>query len=90
MEIKFIKNREGDLIPFDMSRIERAIEKAAEAAKYSDVEFLPNMVQKIMEETDQIHVKFEGAKTFHIEEIQERSEEKRKEKKQKKCLKIIN
>lgn len=71
MEIKFIKNREGDLIPFDMSRIERAIEKAAEAVKYNDRDFLPNMIQKILDETDQIHVKFEGAKTFHIEEVQD-------------------
>lgn len=71
MEIKFIKNREGDLIPFDISRIERAIEKAAEAVKFSEEGFLQNVISKLMEELDQVHVKFEGAKTFHVEEIQD-------------------
>jgi anaerobic ribonucleoside-triphosphate reductase len=31
MKIKYIKTREGDLVPFDRTRIERVIEKAAES-----------------------------------------------------------
>jgi anaerobic ribonucleoside-triphosphate reductase len=31
MKLKVIKTREGDLVNFDRSRIERVIEKAAEA-----------------------------------------------------------
>ena len=45
MEVKFIKNRDGDLVPFDMSRIERAIEKAAQATKYIDTSFIETITK---------------------------------------------
>lgn len=53
MQIKFIKNREWDILPFDETRIERAIEKAAEATWVTDFTFVDlvteNVVSKLRE-----------------------------------------
>lgn len=48
MRIKVIKNREWDFIPFDRTRIERAIEKAAEAINVSDFTFVDIVAEKVV------------------------------------------
>jgi len=48
MKIKVIKNRDGDMIPFDKTRIELAIEKASEQAGYSDLSFIDSLSDKII------------------------------------------
>jgi len=50
MLMKLIKTRSWDFIPFDKSRIERAIEKAAEAAWYTDFNFIDNIVDIIIDD----------------------------------------
>ena len=49
MKIKFIKNREWDLVPFDRTRIERAVEKAAEVAGRSNFSFVDELTDEIIE-----------------------------------------
>ncbi|NUJ98006.1 ribonucleoside-diphosphate reductase subunit alpha [Candidatus Gracilibacteria bacterium] len=71
MIIKFIKNRDGDLIPFDITRIERAIEKASQAAKQFDIDFIDDISQKVVHTMKEILINSEEGKTFHIEEIQD-------------------
>lgn len=43
MKLKFIKTREGDLVKFDKTRIERAIEKAAESAGVTQLDFIESV-----------------------------------------------
>lgn len=43
MKIKFIKTREGDLVKFDRTRIERAIEKAAESVGQKNLDFIESV-----------------------------------------------
>ncbi len=50
MEFQVIKNREGELIPFDITRIERAIEKAAESVGRSDMSFVDELLERVVDE----------------------------------------
>ena len=47
--IKVIVTREGDLVPFDVSRIERAMEKAAESAKHNDLTFIDDIADTVLD-----------------------------------------
>ncbi|MBW7954445.1 ribonucleoside-diphosphate reductase subunit alpha [Candidatus Gracilibacteria bacterium] len=71
MKIKYIKNREGDLIVFDRTRIERAIEKASQNAGKIDLSFIDNIVDHIVEELEEISFASDSQKIFQIEEIQD-------------------
>ncbi len=48
MWINYVRNRDGDLLPFDLTRIERAIEKAAEAVWYFDKSFVDHLASEIL------------------------------------------
>lgn len=74
MKIKVIKNREWDMIPFDKSRIDRAIEKWAEHAWYSDFSFIDAIWDKVVARLKDIIISFEGEKVLEIEEIQDNVE----------------
>lgn len=76
MIINFIKNREWDLVAFDRTRIERVIEKAAEAANYSDFSFIDTLVDEILESLKKILISSENEKILDIEEIQDIVENK--------------
>ena len=75
MEIRFVKNRDWDLVPFDRSRIERAIEKAAEAANFSNQAFIEDIASKITDEINKNKQKNE-LEFVEIEEIQDIVESK--------------
>lgn len=47
-QLKVILTRSGDLVPFDISRIERAIEKAAESAKHNDLSFVDDLANQAL------------------------------------------
>jgi ribonucleoside-diphosphate reductase alpha chain len=76
MKIKFIKNREWDLIPFDSTRIERAIERASEASWINDFSFIENITNEIVEALSSYILTFENEKILEIEEIQDVVENK--------------
>lgn len=76
MKIKFIKNRDGDLVPFDRTRIERAVEKAWEVANYSDFSFIDSIVDNIIESLKENLVNSDNEKVLTIEEIQDVVENK--------------
>ncbi|MDD5769469.1 MAG: ribonucleoside-diphosphate reductase subunit alpha [Candidatus Gracilibacteria bacterium] len=76
MKIKFIRNRGGDLIPFDRTRIERAIEKAGEVANYSDFKFIDSLADEIIEYLSNILLNSDNEKVLTIEEIQDVVENK--------------
>ena len=69
--IKVILTREGDLIPFDISRIERAIEKAAESCNHKDLTFVDKITEKVIANLSEKILESEWEKTATIEEIQD-------------------
>lgn len=73
--LKVIVTREGDLVPFDISRIERAIEKAAESANHNDLSFVDDIADMVTDKLINQVVETEWEKTLSIEDIQDVVEE---------------
>ena len=73
MPLESIKTRDGDLVYFDKSRIERAIEKAAEAIDHKDLSFVEEVSTKVVERLKQRANREE--RFIGIEEIQDVVEE---------------
>ena len=76
MKIKVVKTRDGDLVPFDVSRIERAVEKAAEATGKSNLSFIDTLSADVIEKLTEIAMTEEGQRALTIEEIQDTIENK--------------
>ncbi len=76
MKIKFIKNREWDLVAFDRTRIERAVEKAAEVAGRSDFSFVDELTDDIVETLKNTLIDSDNEKVLVIEDIQDIVENK--------------
>lgn len=70
MDLKVIKTREGDLVNFDRSRIERVIEKAAEAVWKIDLEFVDDVTDKVIEYLSEKKVNPSVSEFVTIEMIQ--------------------
>lgn len=70
-QVRVIITRDGDIVPFDISRIERAIEKAAESAKYNDMSFIEELSKDIVIKLQEIQLEGEGERTISIEDIQD-------------------
>lgn len=71
MKIKFIKTREGDLVKFDRTRIERAIEKAAESAGKSNLSFVDGIVDCAIAKLLEHMPHSDAANLIDIENIQD-------------------
>ncbi|MCP4524267.1 MAG: ribonucleoside-diphosphate reductase subunit alpha [Candidatus Gracilibacteria bacterium] len=71
MTLKVIKTRDGELVPFDISRIERVIEKAAEAQKISDTNFVEEVVSDMVERLEIMVSGKEEQTILSIEDIQD-------------------
>ena len=71
MNINIIKTRKGDLVPFDISRIERAIEKAGEAIKIDDLSFVDNIALKVVEKLTNYIICLESEEIINVELIQD-------------------
>ncbi len=74
MAIKFIKTRTGDLVPFDRSRIENVIEKAATSVGRIDLSFIEDITDKILERLEKKLIKKEKSDLLEVEEIQDEVE----------------
>lgn len=75
MSIKYIKNRDWDLVAFDKTRIERAIEKAWESSKILDFSFVEEVAWEVVWELEEMSLKLE-AWFLDIEKIQDIVENK--------------
>jgi len=71
MWVKVIKTRDGELVPFDVTRIERAIEKAAESIKHKDIAFVEGMAEKIVTHFENTNSESEDNSLMSVEEIQD-------------------
>jgi len=76
MKIKVVKTRDGDLVPFDISRIERAVEKAAESAGKNDFSFIDDLTADIQSQLSELAMVEDGQRALTIEEIQDVVENK--------------
>ena len=74
MAIKFIKTRVGDLVPFDRTRIENVIEKAATSVGRIDLSFIEDVTDKILERLEYKLIKKNEKELLGIEEIQDEVE----------------
>ncbi len=68
---KVILTRSGDLVPFDISRIERAIEKAAESANHNDMSFVDDLANQAVWRLGELMLESDGERTITIEDIQD-------------------
>jgi len=76
MKITYIQTRQWDLIAFDRTRIERAIEKASEASGALEHSFVDDLTSDIIQHMVDILLDQENEKIFGIEEIQDIIEQK--------------
>lgn len=76
MNIKVVRNREGDLVAFDRSRIERAIEKASQSAWQGDMTFIEGITNEIIDTLEEKTILPDNGKILAIEEIQDIVENK--------------
>lgn len=74
MEIKVIKTREWDLVNFDRSRIERAIEKAAESVWLFDFSFVDNITDEIISKLQDFLLNSDHTEFLTIEHVQDHVE----------------
>jgi len=70
MKLKVIKTRESDLVLFDRSRVERAIEKAAEASNVLDIAFVELVTDNVIQKLEDHLVSSEPDSIVTIEDIQ--------------------
>ena len=68
---KVILTRNGDLVPFDISRIERAIEKAAESANHNDLSFVDEIAVQAVNRLAELMMESDGERAITIEDIQD-------------------
>jgi transcriptional regulator NrdR family protein len=71
MELKVIKTRDGDLIPFDRTRIERVIEKATESVGVVNPSFVDTITDSVLERLVDFLVTSEGEEFITVEYIQD-------------------
>ncbi len=76
MKIKVIKTRDWDLVPFDKTRIERAIERACESLGMKDFSFIDDVANDIVDTLTSSLVASDNEKVLEIEEIQDVVENK--------------
>ncbi len=74
MELKVIKTREGDLVNFDRTRIERVVEKAAESVGENGLKFVDDITDGVIENLKEILLNSDRTEFITIEIIQDQIE----------------
>lgn len=75
MAIKFIKKRSWELVSYDISRIQRALEKAWESLKLTNFTYVEK-VSELVDRELQDHWKIHNQNFYNIEDIQDIVEQK--------------
>ncbi len=71
MKLKVIKTREGDLVNFDRTRIERVIEKAAESVWSIKLSFIEDVTDRVIDRLKEFMINSDGTEFVTIEMIQD-------------------
>lgn len=74
MDLKVIKTREGDLVNFDRTRIERVIEKAAESVWENDLSFVDYVTDNVIDNLNDYLENSDKTEFVTIEMIQDQIE----------------
>ncbi len=70
MKIKVIKTRDWEIIPFDKTRIESVLEKAAESVWRRNFDFIDELTEKIIEDLKALLINSKWEEFITIEQIQ--------------------
>lgn len=71
MLVKVIRTRDGELVPFDVTRIERAIEKWAESIWVKDLNFVDEIAENVVANLNEYISNNEDNSIVTIEQIQD-------------------
>ena len=55
MPIEKIRRRDGEIIPFDRKRSERAIELACDAIAVTDKAFIPDLTDEVIKDVERVY-----------------------------------
>ncbi|MGB2111300.1 MAG: ATP cone domain-containing protein, partial [Patescibacteria group bacterium] len=81
MLVKVIRTRDGELVPFDVTRIERAMEKAAESMGLKDLGFVDEIAENVVEKLNEYIENNTENSIVTIEQIQDAVEKELMDKK---------
>ncbi len=71
MPIEKIRRRDGEIIPFDRNRIERAIELACDAIAVTDKAFIPDLTDEVIKDVERVYSEIFVHRVPTVEDIQD-------------------
>jgi ribonucleoside-diphosphate reductase alpha chain len=71
MPIEKIRRRDGEVIPFDRRRIERAIELACDAVAVTDKAFIPELTDEVIKDVERVYSEIFVHRVPTVEDIQD-------------------
>jgi len=71
MPIEKIRRRDGEIIPFDRQRIERAIELACDAIAVTDKAFIPVLTDEVIRDVERVYSEIFVHRVPTVEDIQD-------------------
>ncbi len=71
MPVEKIRRRDGEVIPFDRSRIEHAIELACDALAITDKAFIPELTDKVIQDIERVYSEIFVNRIPTVEDIQD-------------------
>jgi len=71
MPIEKIRRRDGEIIPFDRKRIERAIELACDAIAVTDKAFIPDLTDEVIKDVERVYSEIFVHRVPTVEDIQD-------------------
>ncbi len=71
MAIEKIRRRDGEVIPFDRKRIERALELACDAIGNTEKTFIPNLTDEVIKDVERVYTEIFVHRIPTVEDIQD-------------------
>jgi anaerobic ribonucleoside-triphosphate reductase len=71
MPIEKIRRRDGEIIPFDRQRIERAVELACDAIGVTDKAFIPELTDEVIKDVERVYSEIFVHRVPTVEDIQD-------------------
>ena len=71
MPVEKIRRRDGEVIPFDRTRIERAIELACDSIAITDKSFIPTVTDEVIKDIERVYSEIFVNRVPTVEDIQD-------------------
>ena len=71
MAVEKIRRRDGEIIPFDRTRIERAIELACDAIAITDKAFIPTVTDEVIKDIERVYSEIFVNRLPTVEDVQD-------------------